>query len=251
MVYPIEEGAMRTRRRVLLVSFDGRDWARRFPAPAGGVAVGEDGTVWTGGKEWSGGTRRLWLARWDGASWERLDPSPEEALEPWGQAIIAVLPDGEGWIAHRAGWWMEEDLTRYDGATMQTVTISGIPDPTPDNGIPAAWIFEIEGAPNGDLWAVGYLAADPRQAALARFDGADWTLYEWPFAPPEELPLDIDIAAGPDGVIWFALHNGLHSFDGTTWQTYLEGQLLYNVDIAPDGTVWYSDEAGLHVLDTF
>ena len=231
-------------------SFDGRNWARRFPAPAGGVAVGEDGTVWIGGKETTGNTSRLWLARWDGASWERLDPLPEQTLEPWGQATIAVQPGGEAWIAHRPGWWVDEDLTHYDGHTMEVFPIPGVPDPTPDNGIPPVRVFQVETAPNGDLWAVGYLAAVPRQAALARFDGVAWTLHDWPFAQPEELPLDVDMAAGPDGVIWFAFYDGLRSFDGTTWQSHLEGQLAYNVDVAPDGTVWYSDATGLHVLGT-
>jgi hypothetical protein len=230
-------------------SFDGRAWSRRY-APAGGVAVGEDGTVWVGGKETTGNTSRLWLARWDGASWERLDPLPEQTLEPWGQATIAVQPGGEAWIAHRPGWWVNEDLTHYDGHTMEVFPIPGVPDPTPDNGILPVRVFEVETAPNGDLWAVGYLAADPRQAVLARFDGTVWNLVGWPFPPPAELPLDIDMAAGPDGVIWFAFYDGLRSFDGTAWQSHRAGQLAYNVDAAPDGTVWYSDATGLHVLGT-
>jgi len=246
---PAPDGTVWAATDIGVFSFDGQDWARRFPAPAGGVAVGEDGTVWIGGKEATGNTSRLWLARWDGASWERLDPLPEEALEPWGQTIIAVQPDGEAWIAHRPGWWVDEDLTRYDGHTMEVFPIPGVPDPTPDNGIFPVRVFEVEAAPNGYLWAVGYLAADPRQAVLACYDGAAWTLVDWPFPPPAELPLAVDISAGPDGVMWFAFHDGLRSFDGTTWQSHLEEQVLFNVDVAPDGAVWYSDEAGLHVLE--
>jgi hypothetical protein len=231
-------------------SFDGDAWVWRY-RPAGGVAVGADGAVWAGGKltNPATGLGSLWLARWDGGPWERLDGFAEEPLEPWGQAPIGVLASGEAWIAHRPGYWVEEDLTHYDGTAMAVVDIPGVPDATPDNAQPAVRVFEVEADPDGRLWAVGYLASDPRQAALARFDGADWTLIDWPFAPPTALPLDIDLAAGPDGVMWFACNEGLRSYDGATWQSHLEGRLIYNVAVAPDGTVWYSDETGVHPLE--
>jgi len=231
-------------------SFDGRAWTRQFD-PAGGVAVGADGSVWAGGRVVHPTTifSSLWLARWDGTAWERLDEPPDGPLEPWGQAPIAVLPGGEAWIAHRAGYWVEEDLTRYDGAALAVVDIPGVADDTPDNGQPAVRVFEVEADPDGRLWAVGYLASDPKQAVLARYDAAAWVLIDWPFPPPAEMPLDIDLAAAPDGKMWFAGNDGLRSYDGTTWQSHLEGRLIYNVAVAPDGTVWYSDEAGVHVLD--
>lgn len=231
-------------------SFDGLAWTRQFD-PAGGVAVGEDGSVWVGGKLVQGnGLGSLWLARRDGTSWERLDVFAEEGLEPWGQATIAVLPSGEAWIAHRPGHWVEEDLTRYDGTAMAVVDIPGVPDDTPDNGQPPVRVFEVEVDPDGRLWAAGYLAADPLQAVLAWYDGTGWALVDWPFPPPPEIPVDVDLAAGPDGVMWFACNDGLRSYDGTTWQSHLEGRPVYNVAVAPDGAVWYSDETGVHALGT-
>ena len=231
-------------------SFDGRAWTRQFD-PAGGVAVAPDGCVWVGGNlaHPTTGLGSLWLARRDGESWERLDAFSGEPLEPWGQASIAVLPGGEAWIAHRPGFWVQEDLTHYDGTAMAVVDIPGVPDETPDNAQPAVRVFEVAADPGGRLWAVGYLAADPLRAVLARFDGDAWTLIDWPFPPPAELPLDIDISAGPDGVMWFADNGGLRSYDGTTWQSHLEGRLVYNVAVAPDGAVWYSDETGVHPLE--
>jgi hypothetical protein len=232
-------------------SFDSGGWVRRFGGPAGGVAVGQDGRVWIGGRRESGAspTGRLWLASWDGASWERVDASPAEAPEAFGKTPIAVLAEGEVWIAHLPGYWVEDDLMRYDGAAMVTVEIPGVPDATPDNGIPAVRVFEIAPASGGGLWVVGYLAADPDQAVLARFDGGAWSLNEGPLDGVSGGALHyLNLAVGPDGVVWFAFDGGLRSFAGATWASYLEGESLYNVDVAPDGTVWYTDDQGVHAL---
>ena len=104
---------------------------------------------------------------------------------------------------------------RYDGAAMETVEIPGVPDATPDNGIPAGRVFDIAASADGSLWAVGYLAADPDQAVLARFDGAAWTLYEEPLPASRATRFTTSsLAAGPDGTAWFAFDGGLRSFDG-------------------------------------
>ena len=232
-------------------SFDGQDWTRQFSGPAGGVAISEDGAVWIGGRrDGLGGSidPRLWLARRAGTSWERVDPELDAELEPVSGTRIASVPGGEVWIAQRPGVWVEDDLMRYDGAIMEVVPIPGVPDPTPDNNMPAVRVFEIEAAPSGDLWVIGYLNADPRQAVLARFVNDTWRLYDWPFPQPVDLPLEVDLSVGPDGVMWFAFGEGLQSFDGITWRGHLQGAVLFSVDVAPDGTVWYSDDDDLHTL---
>ncbi len=245
------EGTVWAATDVGVFSFDGQDWARQFPGPAGGVAISDDDAVWIGGRrEGLGGSidPRLWLARRAGTTWDRVDPELDAELEPVSGTRIASVPGGEVWIAQRPGIWVEDDLMHYDGVTMEVVPIPGVPDPTPDNNMPAVRVFEIEAAPNGDLWVIGYLNADPRQAVLAQFVGDAWKLYDWPFPQPADLPLEVDLSAGPDGVMWFAFGDGLQSLDGTTWRGYLQGAVLSNVDVAPDGTVWYSDDDGLHTL---
>jgi len=231
-------------------SFDGDAWVRQFGAPVAGVAVGGDGSVWIGGRRETPSALRLWLARREGVSWARVDASPAEPPGPYGVSVMAALRDGSVWMAHLPGYWVEDDLVRYDGRALGVVEITGVPDETPDNGMPAVRVFEIAAAPDGGLWAVGYLAADPDQAVVARYDGTDWILVERALDDVSGNALHyLDLAVGPDGTAWFAFDGGLRSFDGTAWTTHMPGESLFGIDIAPDGTVWYSDAAGLHALD--
>ena len=63
------------------------------------------------------------------------------------------------------------------------------------------------------------------------------------------MALLLDMAVGPDGVVWLAYPDGLGSFDGTQWTIHIEGQQwVFSVDVAPDGTVWYTDDDGVHTL---
>lgn len=50
----------------------------------------------------------------------------------------------------------------------------------------------------------------------------------------------------PDGGLWLATadvwseaeHGGIARFDGSTWQQFLPGSVVSDVDIAADGSVW-------------
>jgi hypothetical protein len=259
-------------------SFDGAEWTRRFDGPAGAVVVDDGGTVWIGGERTpttppssiEDMPSMLWLARWDGASWERMDDASEQPSLGVA-ALMAVLPNGEAWIREGGReMWARPELLRYDGTTLA--------DPPDERGFAAAAVA-LEAAPNGDLWAGAYcspgeylapgyfppeaplgnggcvptgtgvfppefLNSDPA-VVLGRFDDEAWTAYEAPFT--DRL---LDIAVGPDGVVWFASDGGLGSFDGTEWVTRIEGPSVWSVDVAPDGTVWYTDSDGVHTLST-
>jgi hypothetical protein len=251
------EGTVWAATNLGVFSFDGEEWTRRFDGPAGAVTVDEGGTVWIGGER-AGDEESapVWLARWGGESWERLDPSPSESPKLGSALPIAVLPDGE--VGIKAIPSLRSlgavDLLRYDGATMEEVGI-GYPGPVSP--------YAIEAAPNGDLWVGGWLVVgiswpsgwmdyDYDPVVVARFDGEGWTFYDWPFpdSTGEDEPLLTDLAVAPDGVVWVAGPGGLRSFDETEWTTRIEGQPVWSVDVAADGTVWYADEEGLHTLSS-
>ena len=221
-------------------SFDGAEWTRRFDDPAGAVGVDGGGTVWIGGPLQD---NRLWLARWDGESWVRVDPNPE-APPARGATSMTVLADGDVWIVAPMGGWGGDLVMRYDGTTTESVACWEYLDPCP--GV----FTEIAAAPNGDLLVGGFANDIDRQYRVAQFDGDAWTIWpahDWPSA--ESFGAS-DMAVGPDGVLWFAFEGGLASADGTEWTTQIEGPGVSAVDVAPDGTVWYADSDGVHTFST-
>ena len=232
-------------------SFDGERWTRRSIGRTAAVAVAEDGTVWTGGPlpGPTYPTESLWLARWDGESFVRMDPTPD-TIAGVGSAVMTVAADGEVWIG--SSDITNTNLVRYDGTTLQAVGIVDQQGASPDTEPASVGILAIEPAPNGNLWVGGYLAADRDHVVVAHLDDEEWTVYDWPFPDTSSMgqALNFGIAVGPDNVVWFAFDGGLGSFDGTTWTTHLEGQHIARVDVAPDGTVWYTDLDGVHTLET-
>ena len=209
-------------------SFDAEQWTRRLDSAAQAVDVAQDGTVWI-----SGGLGELppepWLARGDGESWVRVDPTAQGGAlgGPW-----AAAPNGEVWVA--VGGWGGGELMRCDGATCEVVQIGDPPE--------GSWVLvdAVWTTPNGDVWVKG---GSWDQYMAARFDGEAWTV-------DNRLAVPGGMAVGPDGVVWTAMGGGLASFDGTDWtyRTDWTGPWICGVDVAPDGTVWYSDEDGLHTL---
>jgi hypothetical protein len=225
-------------------SFDGAEWTRRFDDPAGTVGVDGGGTVWIGGTfGWGNGS--LWLARWDGESWVRVElTGPEMGTGFPAPTSMAVLRNGEIWMVRSFFGWGGDVVVRYDGTTMESVACWEYLDPCP-----GAFV-ELAAAPNGDLLVGGYGHNLDRQYRVARFDGDQWT--EWPAHdwPSAESFGASDMAVGPDGVLWFAFEGVLASADGTEWTTRIEGPGVSAVDVAPDGTVWYADADGVHIFAT-
>ena len=250
-------------------SFDGEEWIRRSDTWVGewteAVTVAWDGTVWIGGTLEGGGTPEgglaPWAARWDGEAFTRVDPWPQDSPGPVGvgNVAMAATPDGEVWVA--ATGWLLSDLMRYHGQTMETVQIGDYKDPRPDEAMGPVGVFDIEVAPNGDTWVGGWVVGDWGQdplwdqEVLARYDGAEWTLYDWPFTKPANSlrqQLLFDLAVGADGTLWVAFPGGLGSYDGTTWSLRAADAgiagMKVTVDVAPDGTVWYTGSDGLNTF---
>jgi hypothetical protein len=229
-------------------SFEGEAWTQRFVGETWALTVDGDGSVWLGGIYWD--PISAWLARWDGRAFVRIGWDPA-AYRQGGYTVMAATPDGSIWMAEIG--WLWSNLYRYAGGAMEAVQI-GDYHPNPSSLMGPVMVFDLEVAPNGDLWVGGFGSGDYEgQVVLARYDGAEWTVYDWPFADrsPAGEVLFFDLAVGPDGTLWLSFPGGLGSYDGTTWSlraaTMAEGGIAI-VDVAPDGTVWYTDQAGLHTF---
>lgn len=164
---------------------------------------------------------------------------------------MAATPDGSIWMAETGYLW--SNLYRYAGGTPEAVQI-GDYHTNPPSPLGPVGVFEIEVAPDGDLWVGGFVGDAWDEVVLTRYDGAEWTTYDWPFPDHSEegQVLFFDLSVGPDGTLWVAFPGGLGSYDGANWSvraaTDTTGAVAGAVDVAPDGTVWYTDGDGLHTL---
>jgi ligand-binding sensor domain-containing protein len=92
-------------------------------------------------------------------------------------------------------------------------------------------IVDVDVAPDGTVWAVGYGGAvhwDPETGGYEKYVVEDGLASNAVNA--------VDVAA--DGTVWLATMSGASSFDGATWDTSLEGEYLLSVLAGSDGRVW-------------
>ena len=222
--------------------FDGRRWSPTTKSldDADGYYYLPDGTVWAGLRQFDGGPAVARLA--DGA-WTRFTDEtgfPRLAGD-WGEiADVKQTPDGWVWVAVRGMAPKKPGgLARFDGESWQ------VQHPLGKEREARAEAIAV--APDGLLWV--YLVSRPGGAQLARFDGESWTvLGKADGVPPttsadDYAPLFMEFS--DDGTLWLTPRVGwecseLHSFDGSTWTTHLDGACVNSLAISPDGAAWAS-----------
>ena len=76
------------------------------------------------------------------------------------------------------------------------------------------------------------------------------------FTPADGLPSDeiTSIAAGENGVVWFATHIGAIRFDGVTWE-YRQGRRwlpdddVRTIAVEPNGNAWFATKKGVGLIE--
>jgi hypothetical protein len=237
--------------RLSTAQSDWLDWLDREPNVRedfrldGDVSIGaqDDGTVWLF-ESGDGGLVRLSP---DGVpenmNWRRVHDGYASDL--------MVTPDGEVWLLGSPEWGdtSYDALLRFDGSHWEDV-------PAPDEVLPADAGVRFDVGADGTLWTTAD-AGSPPHRHLARYDGADWTI----FGEAEGVrpwggqrvgvygaPIDM-LRVAPDGSTWVnvahpdpgpddLLCDGLGRFDGLTWASYLPGRCILDYDFAPGGAVW-------------
>ena len=258
---------------------DGRLWALAQDGPrefddgawlpdAGGVkgdfdalAVQADGTVWLKSNElcWSGETS-TGCSRW---------PDPFAGAD-YGVAGPVVADDSIVWLAGLADDDGSASFLRFDGTDWQVV-----PAPADYPGDPTSTTHPLGmTVDGGTVWTAG----DPlvQHQSLTRLDETGWRTFtsadgvgtwggqrgEWNFATDM-------LKVSPDGSAWVNATgapapgsegtavrscDGVARFDGLTWQPFLAGSCIADLDFAPDGSAWVvaldptSQEVGTYVI---
>ncbi len=228
------------------------------------IAVQADGRVWLKSHElcWTDETSAgctSWPDVFDGGN--------------HGVAGPVVTDDGIVWLTALADKDGSVSFLRFDGTEWQV-----LPAPADYPGDPTPLTHPVGLTPDGGtVWTAG----DPfvQHQSLTRLDEQGWTTFtaadgvgtwggqrgEW------NSPTDM-LRAAPDGSAWVNATivaasgtdpstgtgrrtcDGVARFDGETWQPFLAGSCISDLDFAPDGSAWVvaldpmSQEVGTYVI---
>ena len=183
------------------------------------------------------GTSAIWVSSGNGGL-DRIDRSSGQ-VERWGerlqlpgQALLAVLPDGDGhvWVGTQRG------LRRYSLATQEMVELPT--DLTRADALPQGFVNQLARAPDGNLWAsvrgggIARVATDPPRV-LRRYLPATKDLGD-----ADIVALALDASATP----WIATASGVERYaaqsDRFDAVAGLPQEPMHALAFAPDGALW-------------
>ncbi len=212
------------------------EWTDEVPT----VLAAADGTVWV--------TRTRQLARFDGSSWEAVEPGALSGI--W--RLDAVGDDGRLWLTEDGSDSGPVRIHVLDGDALTTY------DDT--TGLPGPWAVGWSGA--SVLPGPGYVLAST-QAGLYRLGDGSWRRLA---TTSPDLPSSWgmlpgwwsrEIAAVSSSEIWAAVQppegapsatagGGLFVFDGSVWREEpLPGRARPSQIVAsPDGSLWVAADTG-------
>jgi hypothetical protein len=241
----------------VLRSFDGKRWRVELRR-ANGFHMWPDGTMWTR-------DRRGHLLRGDGTSWTDVHAE-------LGNGDPDAWP-GRLWVSPRIDESLADDLdvsdpafevlydgTRnHNGLSIQFIGSDGSDSHGPAGAVQAD-IRHVDMADAGDWWIYQTLEVPLAGSAssgnttrihyLVHVKDGYPRVYTDDDGVPETGPTNEGkglMEAGPGDRVWMSVgaHAGTHeecdgvvSFDGATWQRFLRGACVYDLDVAQDGSVW-------------
>ncbi len=211
-------------------------WTVLAEEEAHAVTIADDGSIWVGEQPPEGTQTTVASFNFDGRAWVR-NALPAVTSIGWPAALVRA-PDGGQWLLSQ-GWGRE--LHRFDGTRW-----------TRGSQLGDYHLGDVAGlalAPNGDLLALT-TGHDETDWAVARYDGATWTVHRPPddLAQPGSLEAPNGFAIAPDGGLWVSTGQGLVHFDGRRWSRRFAESSSYALSFAPDGTLWALGPSGVQRL---
>lgn len=152
-------------------------------------------------------------------------------------AITCIAADDNGRV------WMgcENGLICYDGHDYTLYSS--------EHGLQNAEITSLYNDPNNTLW-IGYKQS--AQSGITRYDGVSFRA----FTTADSFPADYysAIAVSDDGTLCLASSEGVHLFDGATWDMHpkmnrLASKAINDVTQSPDDILWFATDDGLTRFD--
>lgn len=221
----------KARTRVLVEHFDGHRWAQ-FPLPSRLQAVNLSAQVIIGASSASsvwvfelrtGHTQRI--LRWNGHRWIVM------SAPAWVYRATRGSQDGDAAVAvlGKAGTW----IFSIDASAEPTEAALYVHGRWTHEELPATPYSVAEVAAN-DIWADGWLPADPSQSVIMHWNGRSWAVHDAPAL--DNAP----IVSQDANSTWLLNGDDLYYWSRGTWTTIAvpPGLGLYRMATDGHGGVW-------------
>jgi ligand-binding sensor domain-containing protein/tRNA A-37 threonylcarbamoyl transferase component Bud32 len=179
----------------------------------------------------------LWIGDYDGLKW--FDGQIWKSFTPFELDDVNI--DAIEFDADNVQWLVTDSgVIRYDPATLEWTAYSEADHPVLED------VSTILVTHDGTLWLGGVAGLVRFDGDLYRFEGEQWSRFEWPGSGWVE-----SVAVAPDGAVW-AGYEGLGRFDPATgtWRIFttddgLVHQEVRAIHITPEGVVWVGTPSGI------
>ena len=199
----------------------------------------QDGSVWLGLRDGA--------VRYDGARWAKY--TSMDGL--MGGQVVSIVQGDDGTLWFAGSHLGQPGVTSYNGTVWRVHAAS---EELLGRRVGGASAIDR----NGRLWLTTELTS--RRAAVRDstkggfgvvcFDGESWQRYRVQDGLAHNRVYDV--AAAPDGSLWFATQGGVSRFHRDHWTTYrmadgLRYDAVYGILVAQDGEIWCSHGPGSYL----
>lgn len=193
------------------------------------LAVDAGGNLWIG-------TYFSGLVKFDGTTWTNFNkynsPLSDNTVED-----LEFRGANDLWICTYAS-----GIYNYNGTQWKQY----IPD---NSGIPTNYTYSVGFDNGGNVW-VGLYPFNSQNAGVAKFDGANWTSYQ--FTNGYNYFGVEAIAKDKSGNMWFGTQIGVYKFDGSNFTVYtnentsggLGSSYVAAIAVDPSGNMWFGTKGG-------
>jgi hypothetical protein len=135
----------------------------------------------------------LFVARWDGSSWQRLGAISPEGDDYYLTPTIVIDAAKQIWLGWKEGRHGSLRITRWDGSAWRDIGREALQELAAGAGSAAQPSLVVDG--KGMAWVFWLASKGPHESSLvlARWDGTRWTGVSVPRAP-----------GGKDATVWSA-----------------------------------------------
>jgi hypothetical protein len=205
------------------------------------MTIDHQGRFWCGERV-VGASR---VSMFDGKTWTGYDDltGPDALSNGQGAFVMSLCADSAGSVYIGT---CRNGVVKFDGTTKTTYDLTKLIN---HSNVVSALAYDSQ---RNILWiGTQWQGSSGLQSGVVKFDGTNWTEYNWSTSPLPEAEIS-SLATDGNGGVWITTwYDGVAHFDGgSKWDVYhptnspLPSDRAWKVDRAQNGDIWVATETG-------